>query len=235
MHDHALTIDFHHFRSAGSGNAVTQAVSSHQASAIETDAFNLPTLPGRAVKGLLRDAVRTADELGWYQQPDFAAVAAIMNSIPDHDITLTELLFGAETVIDQTPREYVFGGLVHVSSGLLPEPLRKALKYSNNTPYAAMLHQEIQSTRIDEQTGAAKLGSLRSKVVTIPLTLYAELNLIMPQHGFRNIQEVQDQLLPHAAMIIAHALPLIEQAGADKNRGFGQVTFQLTSQGGSDD
>ena len=122
--------------------------------------LNLPYLPGKSIKGLLRQAFETAVDNQWFG---------------DH--ALLNKLFGYEN-------EGLFSqGIIKVSSAQLSDAetdffLEKpsAMKY---------LYRVLQSTAINKQTGVAVEGSLRSLEVTVPMILQAEISLSEDQAEFQ--------------------------------------------------
>lgn len=118
------------------------------------DEYGLPMIPGKHLKGLLRDAVRRAHGFGWSE--------------------LTEVcLFGGEAG-QQNEGEFqgTIDGRLRVGSAFLSEPERGALKCDDGL--AARLFETVRSTKIGP-TGVADPGSLRFEEVAIPMSLEAEL------------------------------------------------------------
>jgi len=114
------------------------------------DAKGLPYLPGKSVKGLLREAFTLASENNWL------------------NATMIELLFGSEGDMGATQQ-----GVVEVTSAKL-HPSEYA--FITQYPQAkSKLYRTIASTSIDHQTGTAKEGSLRSAEVSVPVTLYSNI------------------------------------------------------------
>lgn len=195
-----LTIDIHGYWHPGTGRgrgAGTDALS-HQ------DANGLPELPGRSVRGLLRQAVHDARLLGWYGEPENA---------PGYD----DILFGTnkmEAGIANQP------GWLRVDTARLPTDVAAWLAQSGQHRQRAELYRTIYSTAIDPQ-GSAKDGSLRSQEVVVPLTLTAGID-IMPR-----AQEIHESLPEDWANILQTALPLISAVGSKRNRGLGRATLSL--------
>ena len=111
----------------------------------DNDGF--PYVPGKTVKGLLRDAAKTL-------------------KIGD----IEKEIFGSEKAKDEGKRDENYQGKAFFSNAELDENVRKALK--NEKEKKTCLFREIASTAIDEKTGVAKDKSLRKIEVVIPLTLF---------------------------------------------------------------
>lgn len=139
-----LTFTILSFWHAGSGageGAKLDAVTAKKAP-------GLPYLPGKTVKGLLREAVLTVEECG--QLPV--------------GIT-TEKLFGKPTTrYDST------SGLLEITDATMSDDFQKWAK--TNQEKTQFLFSVLSATRIDEN-GTAKDDSLRSIEVAIPMSLTA--------------------------------------------------------------
>lgn len=115
------------------------------------DQLGLPYLPGKNLRGLLRDAVRQASDYGWIE--------------------------GADTLFGTSSDEAVsHPGCLRVESAHLPLSDQRALR--DNPALIRFLFQTKRSTAIDAQSGAAQNHSLRFEEVAIPLTLEAEVSEI---------------------------------------------------------
>lgn len=124
----------------------------------------LPYLPGKTVKGLLREATLTAEEAGRC------------------DTGTTLRLFG------RPDGAYDAGGLI-VDDATLPQGVVAWL--STSTDGAALrkhLYRAVASTRIDED-GLARDKNLRRIEVTVPVTLYAPLSCNGPSESWVQILE----------------------------------------------
>lgn len=122
-------------------------------------ADGLPFIPGKSIKGLLRDAFDQAGELCW----------------PEHDNLLT-CLFGEEGADQQ--------GALQCSSAELSSD-EKAY-FQHNKEQTKFLFRTVHSTKINEQTGSAQEGSLRAMEVVVPMNLMAECGFnqtVLEAHG----------------------------------------------------
>lgn len=119
---------------------------------VHRDAAGLPCLPGRTVKGLLRDAVSRAEHFGWLDAP----------------AGLTERLFGVRDGVT-TP------GALRVSNAGLPPHVQRFLATDGAVDLRAHLFRTVYSTAIDHDTGSASDHSLRGVEVAVPLELTATI------------------------------------------------------------
>lgn len=175
---------------------------------VHKDAYGLPSLPGRTVKGLLRDAVFRAEQ--WKRIP------------PDSTINW----FGGNALEkgEQESRLEIKSGALGVSDAVLDNSLRQYLIYllkdqnSSRQSRGKSLRQgffhQIYATAIEHKSGSAKDKSLRGMEVTIPLTLTAQLHEILP-------------LNDDWASQLEKCLPLIRALGTSRSRGLGRVTVEL--------
>jgi hypothetical protein len=193
-----LKIDIHSYWHAGTGKgegAVLDAV-------VLRDTDGLPYLPGKTVKGLLRDAVYRACQWNRVQPKN-----------------LDEMLFGMRTFDENSyvKRSDTRPGKLMVGDAQMEDELRKWLR--NPKEHDAELLKKglffpIYSTAIEADTGTAKNQSLRGIEVTMPLTLYAELDVLADAPD-----DWQTEL--------KKALPLIRAVGAGRSRGLGRATVSL--------
>jgi CRISPR/Cas system CSM-associated protein Csm3 (group 7 of RAMP superfamily) len=175
--------------------------SGHDA-AVLRDLHGLPYFPGKALRGILRNALEKAQTLGWFS---------------DLDDNLTSQLFGSSHLNESQDR-LTASGNVFVSSAELPDAERNFLKQPENRALKNSLFSTVASTAIDEKTGSAKPTSLRTTEVVVPLELEAEV-------------ELSNQLTPgqiqQSIQAIELALPLIEHIGAKRTRGLGKVAIKM--------
>lgn len=168
---------------------------------VHRDANGLPRLPGKSLKGILRDALSR-----WEQ---FIQVT----SKP----SLADQIFGSGADEDDT-----WFGLVRVSDAVLADDVCYYLIEStkqndgedNLIPH---LYRTMHSTAIDHATGTATNKSLRGIEVVIPLTLYATLDEV-PNAKYK-IQNWHELIKP--------SLNLIQAVGAHRSRGLGRAVVTL--------
>lgn len=166
------------------------------------DAKGLPYLPGRTVKGLLRDAVYRLEQWG---------------HTPNH---LTHCLFGSVGVEEGITRMQTNPGALRISDASLPENERIWLAQDNDigAELRSALYQQISTTAIEYKSGTAKFGSLRSVEVVVPLKLEAQIEITKPSQLEGN-PEITNKWLDYLKL----ALPLIRAIGTSRSRGLGRV------------
>ncbi|PID41613.1 MAG: hypothetical protein CSB48_13845 [Proteobacteria bacterium] len=161
------------------------------------DHNGLPYLPGKSVKGLLRQAFSTAADNQWFGE----------NS--DRVVTL---LFGSEDRAGDSKQ-----GIIQISSARLSDA---ETQFFIRTPGAgAQLYRVISSTAINHETGVAENGSLRSMEVAIPMTLTALLTLNDSHPAFNEFVAISEDF----ADWLGNTVALIYELGAKRHRGLGQV------------
>lgn len=193
---HILHIALKTYWHSGTGRGLGAAVDATS----YRDADDLPALPGRHIKGLLRDALGQAQAWGW----------------PGHaDGALLHSLFGQRTERVQ-PGEIPAGGLLRVSDARLPAALCAWLRVDQQRGQRAALYRVLQSTAVDEASGSAKDHSLRGIEVVVPLDLQADIE---PLPGVTLPADWADRL--------RDVLPLIPAVGAHRTRGLGRAQLTL--------
>lgn len=176
-----------------------------------------PVLPGRQLKGLLRQAVRRAEEWHWLDDIDRPEGPESKH---------VRLLFGSAT--QREGRHATFPGVVRVDSGRLPAADRRWLQVPSNVAHVAALYDELFSTAIDEN-GSAKAHSLRGIEVAVPVPLEARLELsLTAQDPARRAQQAAYLAGDAPWRVLEAALPLLDHIGAHRNRGLGECEAQLT-------
>ncbi len=161
-------------------------------------ADGLPRLPGRTLKGLLRDALFRAESWGWPQVPQGS----------------TATLFGAVGRTDWSTADHTTFGLLRVTDAALPAEVASYLATEDGRGLIPGLYREHFSTAIEHGTGVAKGRSLRGMRVVVPLTLFAAVSEVP------NVAPVKDWRSRLAAV-----LPLVTAVGAHRSRGFGRAVL----------
>lgn len=164
------------------------------------DEHGLPFIPGRTLKGLLRQA------------------AGQINALHDKEVTkaFIETVFGIgeDQIKEQSAGEeaaaVVKQGQCFFSNATLSQEVINQL--SGNKAQRAMLFSTIASTAIDEK-GLARDQTLRQMEVTIPLTLYAAIE------GFPDDPKLLQQL--------KKCFQWIKKMGVNRSRGLGRCRFSL--------
>ncbi len=208
-----ISIEFKGYWHAGSGRGT-----GHHLDAIcERDTNGLPYLPGKQLKGLLRQAVARAEDWDWFSQ----------HTIPSGPmLSLEDLLFGSES--QQQSRYLSQPGMLQVHSAELPEAERLWLAQPEQASQRQALFDELFSTAIDEETGSASNGSLRGIEVCLPSILIAEVRLQITALD-EDLRKQQQMWLdnPLAWQVIEEASTLIDAVGAHRNRGLGEAQVRL--------
>ena len=150
------------------------------------DRDGLPYVPGKTIKGLLRDAFEEMAESGSH------------SGISEAMITK---LFGKKT--DSTNQDSA-EGLIKCSSATLKKEKNEII----SNELQDFLFRNIASTAIGDD-GIAKVGSLRTTEVCIPITLYAEIEAPSEYHAH-----------------IIHAMKWTRRLGTNRNRGLGRCILK---------
>lgn len=166
---------------------------------VQRDATGLPYVPGRHLRGLVRAACECAQEWTW----------------PDCDASLAAHLFGDRTegAGDRMPQP----GCLRVADATLPDGEAAWLAHSSDgRALITGLFRNLHVTAIDQATGSAKGPNLRGIEVTVPLTLYADVELL-------------DGRTPPAGWVeqLQRVLPLVTAVGAHRSRGLGRACVTL--------
>jgi len=196
MSAYTLHIRLQSYWHAGTGRGLGAAVDA----AAYRDGDDLPALPGRHIKGLLRDALEQAQAWGWQGHAD----GVLLHS-----------LFGQRTE-SLNAGQIPASGLLRVSDARLPGVLCVWLGHDDRRSQRTALFRVVQSTAVDDSTGSAKDGSLRGIEVVVPLDLQARIEplpgAVPPADWAERLREV---------------LPLIPAVGGHRTRGLGRALLSL--------
>lgn len=220
-----LKITLHGYWHAGSGRGEGPGADA----SVVRDGAGLPYLPGRTLKGLLREAVRRAMRLG-----------RVPGGAPELRRWFgTELIDDDRGQVDSDDRIRVLEearfrtdeGALRVSSATIGRGeaaarwRRWAEQAAANGPVAAEVRRrvghlfaELASTKIDDASGVASDRSLRVIEVAVPMDLYA------------TIEGPDEDPWPHA---LREALVLLRALGSHRRRGLGWCTCELLDLSGS--
>ena len=135
----ALKVEFFGYWQAGTG----RGAGAHVDNLTHTDADGLPEIPGRTLKGLLRDAARQAGQFGWLESPD-----------------LHRRLFGVRA--EESGRSQP--GCLRIGSARLAKEERRWLA-GPGRDCVPELFRDLHSTAIDPVAGTARAQSLRGSQV----------------------------------------------------------------------
>jgi hypothetical protein len=189
MNGERLLLDIQSYWHPGTG----RGSAFHLDAVTHTGADGLPRLPGRTLKGLLRDALWRAEQWAW---PDVPAGSA-------------DALFGTPADSEGASQP----GLLRVSDAGLPEHIAA---YLGGTEAGAKLipglYREHFSTAINTKTGVARSRTLRGMRVVVPMMLVAHIGELP---GIDNVPDWRARL--------AAVLPLVTAVGAYRARGFGRA------------
>jgi len=198
-----LKFNIHTYWRAGTGRGAGALLDEM----VHKDAYGLPSLPGRTVKGLLRDAVFRAEE--WEQVSPGTTINlfggnALENGQLESRLEIKPAALGvSDAVLDDAVRNYLI---------YLLKDENNARRVKGKSLRQGFFHQ-IYATAIE--SGSAKEKSLRGMEVTIPLTLTAQLHLLKPLDDENWVNDLKK------------SLPLIRALGTSRSRGLGRVTVEL--------
>lgn len=131
----------------------------------------LPYIPGRSLKGLLREAAVSIRAF----HPDLISEAFILD------------VFGQKpTQDDEELESQTLEAQAFFTNANLSQELSKEIVKNADQPY---LYEVLASTAIDGQKGIAQNGTLRQLEVTVPLTLYAAIEQFPDEPDYRNMME----------------------------------------------
>lgn len=156
MKDIIYQIEFYSYWHVGSG----LSGSTYADSIVQKNNDNLPFIPGKTIKGLLRDA------------------ATILNKLEDSIITIEFIkdVFGEHPKVNN---EHIEGKAFFSNAGL-SQYLSEKIIHQN---ISDTLYYVISSTKIDDK-GQAQSQSLRQLEVTIPINLYGIINNFPIKDGY---------------------------------------------------
>ncbi len=179
-------VEFFSYWHAGSG----LAGSTYADSMVNKDESNLPLIPGKSIKGLLREAAETLNLLDKKLVSDefIADVFGDRSEEGKANLKKEGKAFFGNVGLSKVLSE----GIIH--SGLTPD-----------------LYHVISSTKIDAN-GQAQDGSLRQLEVTVPLTMYGQIEHF-PGQGYETQLE--------------NCFKWVKQLGQSRNRGLGRCKFSI--------
>jgi hypothetical protein len=155
MADLKYTITF--FSDWNCGSGLTSGPDSDNL--VKKDHYDLPFVPGKTIKGLLKEAAHDLYEG------------------TDGFNEFLEICFGEES----SGKDLEFYNKIHYSNAKLSED---EINYLKGKPYEiSKLYRNIPAIKIDEKLGVTPINSLRSMQVTIPLTLKGRITNIPDIHS----------------------------------------------------
>lgn len=181
-----------------------------------TGADGLPRLPGRTIKGLLRDAVYRAECWRW---PEFKAGT-------------TTVLFGSRQAVEdldaaKDSARFSTQGLLRFSDATLAPEITRYLQDPHGQKLIPELYREHFSTAILHHSGTALDRSLRGIQVVVPLELEATVASIADIYAADELQDLRAQLgTPETwQSLLGKVFNLVPAVGAYRSRGFGRVSL----------
>lgn len=214
-----LRIDFHGFWHCGTGRGASAAIDA----VVTRDHLGLPYVPGRTIRGVLRDAVRQFEASGRFSGFERA-------------------LFGSQGYVPTAGREEPThepgtdpGRLTITSATMEPaivdwfEAHRRAGTLHGGQAEAARatLFQTLAMTAIDETTGTAADKTLRTVEVVVPLTLRASVGLRAAHPGVAASPAIDTEWTD----AVRQACVLVGALGAGRKRGLGRCLITLETAG----
>jgi hypothetical protein len=180
----------------------------------------LPILPGKTLKGLLRDAAREAEGLGLLEQ---GTSSRLYGSDPFEEERGAE---EAEATLEAC-RYRTTRGICHIGTawpgGSQQEVacMKDWAEQPGSRLAVSQLFRSLASTKIDEN-GIASDKSLRSIEVVVPMTLYAELAWTGGDRAEESETTQQNWL-----RWIETSLPFLRGVGGHRTRGLGRTMAKL--------
>lgn len=198
MNTKILKLEISSFWHAGTGAGQGALLDS----VVEKDNLGLPYLPGRTLKGILRDAVYRWEQLGGYE------------NVTTHKTSITETLFGVWGDDGNETTQ----GLIRVGSATMEASFKDAIaQHKNRNSLVSYLYAEHFSTKINKETGTATDKSLRGSEMAIPMDLYADITLL--DHTDSEVD---------VFTLLEQAFPMVQAIGKHKNRGLGRTALTWT-------
>lgn len=178
----------------------------------------LPFWPGKSLKGVFRDAYKQAVGLGHFQQDKILSLKALFGL--DVEGTIADETSNSLDIRSDDGR----GALRFTDARLaIGEAYLKIERWaqSSGAEFTPYFYDDIPNIAIDEN-GMVKDKCLRLTQVVKPLTLYAEIEYVgSNEDAERVFNRLQD------------IFPLIRLMGANRTRGYGQLSMCFQSnQGG---
>lgn len=171
--------------------------------AVIKDENNLPYIPGKTLKGMLRHAAKIANTF----QPDLIDQAFINRAFG-----LEQPVFSGENKATDDDLAELDSknatGQCFFSNAYLPDELQNSIKAQKQQPF---LYRKISSTAIDNTTGIAKNQTLRKMETVVPLVLSAY------------IADVTEEDKPKFKILFQ----LVKHMGLQRHRGFGRCLFSV--------
>jgi hypothetical protein len=191
-----------------------QGVSSTLDALVARDADGLPCLPGKTVKGLLRDA------FAQWEYWESLQVETVTDERSDGSDALTVALFGGRTDGAEASSRYdTTAGMLDVRTARMDETLRaELLAVPDRARMVAGLTATVRSTAIDHESSVAVPHSLRAIEVAVPLEVTATVSgpdsVADPHSSGKHVEWVTK---------LAEAVGFLQGLGSHRLRGLGRV------------
>jgi CRISPR/Cas system CSM-associated protein Csm3 (group 7 of RAMP superfamily) len=201
-----LAVTFYSYWHCGSAGADFIEVDSK----VVRDRDGLPYVPGRTVRGLLRDAMLDLEEFG------VLPAATVLS------------MFGSSGYVtdggEPRPATNTSAGRIAVTDLRLDESVASWLRtvsQEESAAYRATLFESVARTAIDDQTGTALDGTLRAIECAVPLRLMGEIDLMNPADAEGSLEtDPWENALRRAAI-------LVRAIGAGRTRGLGRCSMEI--------
>ena len=144
---------------------------------IDRDAKGLPYVPGKMLKGLIKDACLRLKNAG------------------NSSYSFVDDIFGSSEEGKSLNRSSTTSGKIFISDARLSPAVRLALTKEENAAAKDNLTRNLYSTAIDEKTGTAKDQTLRGYEVAVPMDLYATLECDCDKDVFERIKKAASKLV----------------------------------------
>lgn len=164
------------------------------------DNEGLPMIPGKHLKGLLRQAVRCGQAWKW------------LTTMPPQEKDWEHYLFGTSVIEDGLTADQSQPGRLHIGNALLSQPVADYLLA--NPAQIPFLYAPVGANSCNEY-GVSKTHSRRRIEVIVPMTLYAPIHPIGP---------LPDE---NWLTILKTVLPLITAVGKLRRRGYGRACLTV--------
>lgn len=166
-----MILNMQGYWAVGSGKGGGNEVDSR----IDRDSDGLPYVPGKMLKGLIKDACFRLKETG------------------NSNYEFVSGLFGGTEKSDGLNRTDTKSGKIYISDARLSDALRVALLKDDAA--RNNLTRNVYSTAIDDKTGTADEGSLRGYEVAVPMKLYAIMECDCKKEEFDCIKFAAEKLV----------------------------------------
>jgi CRISPR/Cas system CSM-associated protein Csm3 (group 7 of RAMP superfamily) len=195
------TLQFHDYWHAGSG----LSGGTYADQVVNKTSEDLPLVPGKTIKGLLRHAAEDLLELG---DPTVSQETIDQIFGRSHEQRRGAAQAGRDKS-DSAPDNKRDTGSCWFSNAELPAATAAQIQKEQRPD----LYEILASTKINEATGTAVDHSLRQMEVTIPLTLTGHIAGLKPEHE----------------VVMKRCLKYVKRLGQNRSRGLGRCTFKAIS------